>query len=273
MDGGELELKISVNEETIWLNQVQMSELFETSTDNISLHLKNIYKEKELDEKSTVKDFSVVQQEGNRKVKRNIKHYNLDAIISVGYRISSAKATKFRQWATSILKNYIQNGYAINTYKITQQRLSILENDIATIKSKIKNDTLEVKQGIFYDGQVFDAYGFVADLLRGASEKIILIDNYVDDTTLTIFSKIPNIKVTIYTNAISKQLTLDLEKYNNQYNNVTIKTFKNSHDRFLIIDDKKIYHLGASLKELGKKWFAFSNMDISLFEVMVSKLG
>lgn len=99
-----------------------------------------------------------------------------------------------------------------------------------------------------------------------------LIDNYVDDTTLTIFSKIPNIKVTIYTNAISKQLTLDLEKYNNQYNNVTIKTFKNSHDRFLIIDDKKIYHLGASLKDLGKKWFAFSSMDISLFEVMVSKL-
>lgn len=120
----ELELKISINEENIWLNQVQMAELFETSTDNISLHLKNIYKEKELAENSTVDDFSVVRQEGNRSIKRNIKHYNLDAIISVGYRVSSLKVTKFRQWATSVLKNYIQNGYAINTHKITEQRMS-----------------------------------------------------------------------------------------------------------------------------------------------------
>jgi len=148
---GELELKISINEENIWLNQVQIAELFETSTDNISLHLKNIYKEKELAENSTVEDFSVVRQEGGRSVKRNIKHYNLDAIISVGYRVSSLKATKFRQWATSVLKNYIQNGYAINTHKITEQRLNILENDIEIIKSHIKNNTIEVKHGIFFN--------------------------------------------------------------------------------------------------------------------------
>ena len=186
---GELELKISVNEENIWLNQVQMSELFETSTDNISLHLKNIYKEKELDENSTTEDFSVVRQEGGRSVKRNIKHYNLDAIISVGYRVSSLKATKFRQWATSVLKNYIQNGYAINTHKITEQRLSLLENDMANIKSHIKNNTMEIKHGIFYDGQIFDAYALLTDLIKSAKVSIKMIDNYVDESILNIFSK------------------------------------------------------------------------------------
>lgn len=160
---GELELKISVNDENIWLNQVQMSELFETSTDNISLHLKNIYKEKELDENSTTEDFSLVRQEGGRSVKRNIKHYNLDAIISVGYRVSSLKATKFRQWATSVLKNYIQNGYAINTHKITEQRLSLLENDMANIKSHIKNNTIEIKHGIFFNGQIFTGNFLLGD--------------------------------------------------------------------------------------------------------------
>lgn len=136
----------------------------------------------------------------------------------------------------------------------------------------LEDKSLKSTQGIFFDGQIFDAYNFVSDLLRETDKKIILIDNYVDDITLTIFSKIPNIKVTIYTSTISKQLKLDLEKYNTQYNNITIKTFKNSHDRFIIIDDKKIYHIGASLKDLGKKWFAFSKMDISLFEEMISKL-
>ncbi|PUE64733.1 virulence RhuM family protein [Arcobacter lacus] len=140
---GELELKVSVNGENIWLTQLQMSELFDTSSDNIGLHLKNIYKEKELDENLTTENYSVVRQEGTRKVTRVIKHYNLDAIICVGYRVSSNKATKFRQWATSILKNYIQNGYVINHYKITEQRLLLLENDVNVIKSKIKENKLK----------------------------------------------------------------------------------------------------------------------------------
>ncbi|MDX9795759.1 MAG: ORF6N domain-containing protein [Arcobacteraceae bacterium] len=138
-------------------------------------------------------------------------------------------------------------------------------------------DTLEQKQlkptqGIFYDGQIFDAYRFISDLLREANKKVILIDNYIDDNTLTIFSKIPHINVTIYTHTISKQLKLDLEKYHTQYNNISVKIFKNSHDRFLIIDDKTIFHIGASLKDLGKKWFAFSKMDMALFEDIVSRL-
>ena len=260
---GELELKVSVDSETIWLTQLQMSQLFDTSTDNVGLHLKNIYLEKELDENSTTEFFSVVRKEGNRLVKRELKHYNLDVIICVGYRVSSLRATKFRQWATSVLKNYIQNGYAINNHKITEQRLFALENDMQFIKSKIKNNSLEFNQNIFFDGQIYDSYSFVNDLLKLAKSEIVLIDNYIDDTVFTLFSKYPNINFTIYTSTISKQLKLDFEKYSKQYKNISLKTFKSSHDRFLIIDKKEIYHLGASLKDLGKKWFAFSKMSLN----------
>ncbi|RBQ30466.1 DNA-binding protein [Arcobacter sp. FW59] len=268
---GELELKVSVDSETIWLTQAQMSELFDTSTDNISLHLKNIYKERELYENSTTENYSVVRQEGNRKVARLIKHYNLEAIICVGYRISSNKATKFRQWATSILKSYIQNGYVINTHKITEQRLLSLENDMKIVKSKIKDNKLEKDSGIFYDGQIYDSYSFINDLLKLSKNEIILIDNYIDDTIFTLFSKYQNINFAIYTSSISKQLKLDYEKYQTQYKNITLKTFKNSHDRFLILDKKEIYHLGASLKDLGKKWFAFSKMSLDIDDIL-SKL-
>lgn len=257
---GELELKVSVNEETIWLIQSQMSELFDTSTDNIGLHLKNIYKEKELNENSTTENFSVVRQEGNRKVTRVIKHYNLDAIICVGYRVSSSKATKFRQWATKILKNYIQNAYVINGKKITNERFVNLENDVnilksqmSEVKSLVKNNKLETNEGIFYNGQFYDSYTFILDLIKQAKNEIILIDNYIDDTVLTLFSKISDTKITIYTNTISKQLKLDFEKYSKQYDNITLKIFQNSHDRFLILDKKEIFHIGASLKDLGKK--------------------
>ncbi|MDX9757128.1 MAG: RhuM family protein [Sulfurimonas sp.] len=264
---GELELKISINEENIWLNQVQIAELFETSTDNISLHLKNIYKEKELAENSTVEDFSVVRQEGGRSVKRNIKHYNLDAIISVGYRVSSLKATKFRQWATSVLKNYIQNGYAINTHKITEQRLNILENDIEIIKSHIKNNTIEVKHGIFFNGQIFDAYVLLSDLIKSAKVSVILIDNYIDESILTLLSKNQNLQFTLYTQNTSKKLQLDIEKYNKQYRNLEVKITKNFHDRFLICDET-VYHFGASFKDLGNKVFAVNKMSMSVNDLL-----
>jgi prophage antirepressor-like protein len=260
---GELELKVSVDSETIWLTQKQIAEVFGGTKQNISLHINNIYKEKELDKISTVKYYLTVQKEGNREVTRNIEHYNLDMILSLGYRINSIKATKFRQWATSVLKNYIQNGYAINNHKITEQRLFALENDMQFIKSKIKNNSLEFNQNIFFDGQIYDSYSFVNDLIKLAKSEIVLIDNYIDDTVFTLFSKYPNINFTIYTSTISKQLKLDFEKYSKQYKNISLKTFKSSHDRFLIIDKKEIYHLGASLKDLGKKWFAFSKMSLN----------
>ena len=220
----------------------------------------------------------IVQNEGNREVLRNIEHYNLDIILAVGYRTNSVKAIKFRQWATSILKNYIQNGYVINSDKITNERFVNLENDVNIlisqmneVKSLVKNNKLETNQGIFFDGQVYDAYSFVSDLIKTAKDEIILIDNYIDDSILTMFSKIPNIKVSIFTNSISKQLKLDFEKYSKQYDNISLNTFKDSHDRFLILDKKEVYHIGASLKDLSKKWFAFSKIDISAND-LISKL-
>ncbi len=264
---GELELKITVEGETIWLTQAQMSELFDTSTDNIGLHIKHIYEEGELTENVTTEDSSVVRQEGNRKVKRKIKHYNLDVIISVGYRVSSLKATRFRQWGTSVLKNYIQDGYVINMHKITEQRLLSLENDMAVFKSHIRNNTLEVKQGIFYNGEIYDAYTFVSDLVKSAKQSIVIVDNYVDDSVLTLLAKNSTVSITIYTKTITKQLRLDSEKYNAQYSNLELKKFDLSHDRFLIIDDD-VYHIGASLKDLGKKWFAFSKFDMNALEML-----
>ena len=272
---GELELKISVKEETIWLTQKQIAEVFGVNIPAISKHIKNIYKDKELNKLSTVSILEIVQTEGKREILRSIEHYNLDIILAVGYRTNSVKAIKFRQWATSILRNYIQNGYVINSDKITNERFVSLENDVNILKNKINdisskldNNSLKIKQGIFFDGQIYDAYSFISDLIKEAKNEIILIDNYIDDTVLTLFSKVSNIKVTIYTNTISKQLKLDFEKYSKQYDNITIKIFKNSHDRFLIIDNYELFHLGASLKDLGKKWFAFSKMNLDINEVL-----
>ena len=272
---GELELKVSVENETIWLTQKQLGELFNVESHNITYHIKNIYKQKELMQNLTTQKIRVVQKEGKREIERDIDHYNLDMIISIGYRVHSIKATKFRQWAPSVLKNYIQNGYNINSDKITNDRFKELENDVILLKSKVENisnlledKTLKPKQGIFYDGQIFDAYVFINDLFKIAVDEIILLDNYIDVTVFTLFSKYPNIKIKIYTKIISKQLKLDFEKYKTQYRNIELKEFKNSHDRFLILDKKEIYHNGASLKDLGKKWYAFSKFEIENLKIL-----
>ncbi len=273
---GELELNISVNEETIWLTQKQIAELFAVTVPNINMHIKAIYKEGELFENRTIQKYLIVQQEGKREVRREIDHYNLDVIISVGYRVNSIKATKFRQWATSVLKSYITDGYVVNSEKITNQRFRDLENDVVELKAKIDNisnsledQTLKPKQHIFYDGQVFDAYRFVSDIIKSAKKSIKLIDNYVDESTLVLFTKRDaNVSVKIYTKTISRQLQLDIQKHNAQYSPIEIEKFDLSHDRFMIIDEKTVYHFGASLKDLGKKWFAVSKMEIESFEML-----
>ena len=259
---GELELKVSINEDTIWLTQKQIAEVFDVNVPAISKHIKNIYKDNELEEFGTISVLEIVQNEGNREVLRSLEHYNLDIILAVGYRTNSSKAIKFRQWATKVLKSYINDGYVINTHKITEQRLSSLENDMSFIKSQIKNNTLEIKQGIFFNGQIFDAYIFVNDLIKSAKNEIIIIDNYIDETVLTLLSKNLNINITLYTQTISKQLNLDIQKYNSQFINLTVNQLKNFHDRFLIIDDA-VYHIGASMKDLGNKVFAFSKLELS----------
>ena len=272
---GELELKVSLENETVWLNRNQIAELFGRDVKTIGKHITNVFNDGELEQISTVANFATVQNEGGREILRDIEYYNLDVIISIGYRVKSQKGVRFRQWATSVLKNYIQNGFIINSDKITNDRFVSLENEVKFLKSKVENisnsledKTLKAKQGIFYDGQIFDAYVFVNDLIKTAISEIILIDNYIDETVFTIFSKYPNIRTKIYTQNISKQLKLDFEKYQKQYKNIELFEFKNSHDRFLIIDKKDIYHLGASLKDLGKKWFAFSKFEIENLKIL-----
>ena len=265
---GELEVNVSIEEETLWLNQKQLGELFNVEIHTINYHIKNIFKQKELEKIPTIRKIRIVQQEGNRKVEREVEHYNLDMIISIGYRVNSITATKFRQWATSILKEYISKGYAVNTHKITEYRLANLENDMQIIKSKIKNDTLDLKQGIFYVGQFFDAYIFISDILKNAKKSITLIDNYIDGNTLLHLSSNKDLNINIITKSLTKELKVIIEKYNKQHKNLKVFEYSKSHDRFLIIDEKIIYHIGASLKDLGNKWFAFSKLEDDNFELL-----
>ena len=271
---GELELKVSVEQESVWLNRNQIAELFGRDVKTIGKHINNIFIEGELVRFSVVANFATTASDGKT---YDVEYYNLDVIISIGYRVKSQKGVRFRQWATPVLKNYIQNGYVINGDKITNQRFKELENEVINLKLKVENisnsledKTLKPKQGIFYDGQIFDAYVFINDLLKLATNEIILIDNYIDETVFTLFSKYPNIKIKIYTANITKQLKLDFEKYSKQYKNIELQEFKNSHDRFLIIDKKEVYHIGASLKDLGKKWFAFSKLEIENLKILES---
>lgn len=265
---GELEVNVSIEEETLWLNQKQLGELFNVEIHTINYHIKNIFKQKELEKIPTIRKIRIVQQEGNRKVEREVEHYNLDMIISIGYRVNSITATKFRQWATSILKEYISKGYVVNTHKITEYRLANLENDMQIIKSKIKNDTLDLKQGIFYEGQFFDAYIFISDILKNAKKSITLIDNYIDGNTLLHLSSNKDLNINIITKSLTKELKVIIEKFNKQYKNLKVFEYSKSHDRFLIIDEKIIYHIGASLKDLGNKWFAFSKLEDDNFELL-----
>ncbi len=207
-----------------------------------------------------------VQKEGLRTVKRNVTFYNLDVIISIGYRVKSQRGTQFRIWATQVLKNYLLKGYAMH------ERFERIENRLAdhdkVFDLLIKSAVLP-QEGIFFDGQIFDAYKFVADLIRGSKESILLIDNYIDESVFMILSKRNHkASATIYTHAVSKQLQIDLDKHNAQYPPIAIKPFSKSHDRFLIIDHKTVYHIGASLKDLGKKWFAFSKINIHVNEII-----
>ena len=252
-----VKLEVHMEDETVWLTQAQMVELFCSTKQNISLHINNIFKEKELVKDSVVKKSLTTASDGK---KYQTNFYNLDVIISVGYRVKSVRGTQFRIWANSVLKEYLLKGYSIN------QRLSELEKTVALHSEKIDffvRTSLPPVEGIFFDGQIFDAYKFATDLIRSARKSLLLIDNYVDESVLLMLSKRnPGVSATIYTQKITAQLQLDLDKHNDQYPPINIRTYRNSHDRFLIIDDKEVYHIGASLKDLGKKIFAFSKLEI-----------
>ena len=252
---GTIKLEVRLENETVWLTQTQLGLLFDVDRTVIVRHIGNIYKTKELDATSACAKIAQVQNEGGRMVERVQKYYNLDVILSVGYRVNSRNATSFRRWSSSVLKNYLIRGYAINP------RLEQLERRVTATEEKIDffvKTSLPPVEGIFFNGQIFDAYVFVSDLIKSAKKEITLIDNYVDETVLTMLDKRnTGVKATIYMQHISKQLQLDLCKHNAQYTPVNIKEFNKAHDRFLIIDNQ-VYHIGASMKDLGKKWFAFS---------------
>jgi len=253
------QFEVRIENETVWLTQAQMVDLFQTTKQNVSLHINNIFKENELKKDSTVKEYLTVRQEGVRTIKRKLVFFNLDVIISVGYRVKSLRGTQFRIWANNVLKEYLLKGYVLNQ-RVDRIEKKILEHD-QKFDMLIKT-SLPPHEGIFYDGQIFDAYKFTADLVKSAKKSIVLIDNYVDESVLLLLSKrIKGVKATIYSSTISHQLQLDLDKFNSQYDPVEIKIFTKSHDRFLIIDSETVYHIGASLKDLAKKWFAFSRIE------------
>ena len=256
-------IDVLIEDETVWLTQLQMAELFQTTRNNITLHIGNIFKENELETILVSKDYLLTASDGK---KYKTKLYNLDVIISVGYRVKSKTGTQFRIWATNTLKTYLLKGYVI------QDRIESIEKKLYDHDTKIKlllKTNLPPNQGVFFDGEVFDAYVFVSKLVKSAKKSIVLIDNYCDETVLALLSKRqPKVKASIYLNKIDSAFKLDIEKHNSQYSVINVHLFKKSHDRFLILDQKEVYHIGASLKDLGKKWFAFSKLNIDAKELL-----
>jgi hypothetical protein len=261
-----IQLDVMVENETVWLTQAQMVALFDSSKANISEHIKNIYDTHELDKNSTVRKFRTVQKEGKREVVRQIDYFNLDMIIALGYRVNTKRGTEFRIWATKTLKEYLLRGYAVN-YRFQQVDEKLMRHEQILLEHQKQIDfivrtEIPPKEGIFYDGQIFDAYKFVSDLIESAKKRIIVIDNYVDASVLTLLLKRrQDVTAILYTKGISDTLKLDLQRHNAQYPEIFIEEKPDIHDRFLLIDSD-LYHIGASLKDLGKKLFAFSKMEM-----------
>ena len=285
----QMSLEVKLENETVWLNRQQLSILFDRDIKTIGKHINNALKEElrpvvaksgttgnESTSNATVAKFAIVQKEGNREVIRQVEFYSLDVIPSVGYRVKSSRGIEFRRWANQVLKDYMLRGYAVNqrivhVEEYFDKRLRAHEQRIENVEQKIDffvRTSLPPQQGIFYDGQIFDAYTFINDRIREATTRIILIDNYIDDSVLTMLAKrADKVAATIYTNHISRQLSLDLQKHNAQYPPIEVTAFDRSHDRFLCIDET-VYHLGASIKDLGKKWFAFCRMEMATSELL-----
>jgi len=259
-------LEVRVEGETVWLNRHQLAALFDRDVKTIGKHIKNALRE-ELRNLATVANFATVQKEGSRFVERSVEYYNLDMIISIGYRVKSERGVLFRSWANAVLKEYLLRGYAVNKrIEVIEDYIRMHERRLDEYGEKIDffvRTSLPPMEGVFYDGQIFDAYVFASDLIRLAQRRVVLIDNYVDESVLVLLSKRgAGVSAEIRTGRLPQQFQLDLDKHNSQYPPVVVVQTQNIHDRFLIVDDT-VYHIGASLKDLGKKLFAFSRMGIS----------
>ena len=262
-------IEVRLDDETVWLTLDQMADLFQRNKSTISRHIKNIFETGELNEDSTVAFFATVQIEGKRRVERNIAFYNLDVIISVGYRVNSYRGVQFRQWANKVLKEYLLKGYSIN------QRFERLEQRVSHTEEKIDffvRTSLPPVEGVFFDGQIYDAYELVCKLVKSAQKRIILIDNYIDESVLTLLDKrSKGVKAEIYTQHPDAQLRLDIKRHNSQYPAIPVHTLAQSHDRFLLIDND-VYHVGASIKDLGKRWFAIMKMQDTKADQILSHI-
>ena len=285
----QMSLEVKLENETVWLNRQQLSILFDRDVKTIGKHINNALKEElypvvakstttgnDSTSNATVAKFAIVQKEGNREVIRQVEFYSLDVILSVGYRVKSSRGIEFRRWANQVLKEYMLKGYAINQQMLAmEERIGRQLQDhtiqIHNLQEKVNffvRTSLPPHQGIFYDGQIFDAYTFINDRIREATTRIIIIDNYINDSVLTMLAKrADKVAATIYTKKLSAQLQLDIQKHNAQYPPIDIIAFDRSHDRFLCIDET-VYHLGASIKDLGKKWFAFNRMEMPTSELL-----
>lgn len=259
-----VQLDVQLTEETVWLTTGQMAILFAKEDSNIRRHIINIFKDGELVRDNNVRFLHV------NGVKKPVPFYNLDVIISVGYRVKSQRGVQFRQWASRILKDYLLKGYAQNPHlRYMEQRIDnkLQEHteQIHELQDKVDffiRTSLPPREGIFADGQIYDAYEFVERLIKSAKKSIRLIDNYVDESVLTMMSvKGKGVAVDVYAKDLPEALLLARDKFNSQYGKLTVHQIKNVHDRFMIIDNQTIYLIGASLKDAGKKLFAFTKIS------------
>lgn len=274
---GSVSLEVRLENETVWLTQQQISELFGTGRQAITKHLKNIFASNELDENSVCSILELTAADGKN---YKTKVYNLDAILSVGYRVNSKNATLFRRWANSVLKDYMLKGYSLNhRFERLEDKIDTrfqrYDSEIQRLSNQVDffvRHSLPPIEGIFFAGQIFDAYKFVCDLVKSARKSIVLFDNYIDESVLTLFGKRgKSVSVVIYTDKITPQLELYIKRFNAQYSPVKVKLYTKAHDRFLIIDGE-IYHIGASLKDLGKKLFAFSKISAIPPEIIYKQI-
>ena len=271
-----IRLEVRMGEETVWLTQQQMAELFSVKENTVTYHIQEIYKTEELEKEGTARKIRVVRKEGNRNVRRTLDYYNLDMIISVGYKVNSKRGVKFRQWATQVLKDHLLKGYSMNkSLQEVKTQLGTQDKRISLLEEKVDffvRSSLPPVEGIFYDGQIFDAYAHIISLIKQARQSIILIDNYINVDTLTMLSqRTANVSATIYTRQLSQQQQLDIRRHNQQYPPINICTTQHNHDRFLIIDDV-VYLFGASLKDAGKKLFAYIKMQETSSQELINRI-
>ena len=261
-EGGEFHIEVRVDQDTVWLTQAQMAELFGTVPQNITVHIKKVYDEGELEKNSTCKEYLQVASEGSRKVKRTLKFYNLDVIISVGYRVKSIQGTRFRQWANSVLKEHMLKGFSVNQRLVAHEnRLENHDSRIIYLEKQVDffvKANLPPKEGVLQAKAFWSGYEFAVQLVRSAKQEIVIIDPFADDTALSLMPKRnPGVNAIIYSARINQTMKTECERLNRQCPPVELRTMREVHDRFIVVDET-VYHIGASIKDLGNKLTAFS---------------